>query len=136
MTQSGQRKFEPIPQRANDVAAQVVDAAFRVHAALGPGLLESVYSVCLVYELRKRGVRVVHDVTLPVNYDDIELQAGLMLDLVAEDCVVVEIKAVDTVLPVHHAQVITYLKLTGYRLGLLINFNTALIKDGIKRFVV
>lgn len=118
------------------MASKIVDAAFAVHSALGPGLLESVYEVCLVHELKKRGVKVERQVLLPVIYDNVRLDAGLRLDLVVDNRVVVEIKAVETLLPVHKAQVITYLKLTGYRLGLLINFNTALIKQGIQRIAL
>src|SRR5439155_23054915 len=103
------------------------------HRALGPGLLESVYELCLVHELTKRGLKVERQVSLPVVYDSIRLDAGLRLDIVVEDSVVVELKAVESMLPVHTAQLLTYLKLTGHRLGLLINFNVPLIKDGIHR---
>ena len=124
---------EPIPEAADQVASKVVDAAYTVHKALGPGLLESVYEVCLVHELTKRGMSVRRQVSLPVHYDGVRLDAGLRLDLLAEDSVVVELKAVEKLLAVHKAQVITYLKLTGYRLGLLINFNVPVIKSGIQR---
>ena len=124
---------EPIPVATNAVAARVVDAAFAVHSALGPGLLESVYEACLAHELTKRGVKVQQQVVLPVLYDGIRLDAGLRLDLLAGECVVVELKAVDALQPVHTAQLLTYLKLTGHRLGLLINFNVPLIKHGIHR---
>ena len=113
-----------------------MDAAFAVHSKLGPGLLESVYEVCLAHELEKRGRHVRRQVSLPVFYDGIRLDAGLRLDMVVDDCLVVEIKAVEQLLPVHKAQVLTYLKLTGHRLGLLVNFNTSLIKDGIKRIIL
>jgi GxxExxY protein len=98
--------------------------------------LESVYEACLVHELTKRGRQVSRQVGLPVVYEDIRLEAGLRLDLVVQGCVVVEIKAVETLLPVHHAQLLTYLKLSGYRLGLLLNFNVPRLKDGIKRLVL
>ena len=127
---------EEIPERANLAAEIVVDSALTVHRALGPGLLESVYSVCLAHELRKRGVQVQRELPLPISYDGILLDAGLRLDMLVDDCVIVELKAVEQLLPVHHAQVLTYLKLTGHRLGLLINFNTPLIKDGIRRIVL
>jgi len=127
---------EPIPKETDEVASRVVDAAFAVHCALGPGLLESVYEVCLVHELKKRGLKVERQVTLPVLYDNTRLDAGLRLDLVVENRLVVELKAVETLLPVHKAQVLTYLKLSGYRLGLLVNFNTALIKHGIQRIAL
>jgi len=127
---------EEIPERTNETAQQVVDSAFSVHSKLGPGLLESVYEACLAHELEKRSRHVRRQVSLPVFYDGIRLDAGLRLDMVVDDCLVVEIKAVEQLLPVHKAQILTYLKLTGYRLGLLINFNTPLIKHGIQRIVL
>jgi GxxExxY protein len=127
---------EPIPLETDLVAKQVVDAAYFVHRALGPGLLESVYEVCLVHELAKRGLKVERQVTLPVIYDGIRLDGGLRLDLVVEKCLVVELKTVEAILPVHKAQLLTYLKLSDYRLGLLINFNVALIKQGIQRVIL
>jgi GxxExxY protein len=115
------------------VAAVVVDAALTVHRALGPGLLESAYQQCLVYELRKRGLRVLTEVTLPIIYDGKEIDAAYRLDMLIEDVIIIENKAVDHVLPVHMAQLITYLRLTNLRLGFLINWNVKLIKDGLKR---
>ena len=126
----------PISDELDEVARQVVDAAFTVHSALGAGLLERVYETCLVHELAKRGVNTVRQVVLPIHYDGIRLDAGLRLDLLVEDCLVVELKAVEFLLPVHEAQLITYLKLSGHRLGLLINFNVPLIKDGIRRLAL
>lgn len=125
-----------IAPETDRVAQQIVDAAFAVHSTLGPGLLESVYETCLAYELTKRGLKAARQVTVPVIYDKVHLDAGLRLDLLVEDCVVVELKAVENLLPVHTAQMLTYLKLTGHRLGLLINFNVPLIRDGIKRVVL
>jgi GxxExxY protein len=127
---------EPIPAETDEVASKIVDAAFAVHSALGPGLLESVYEVCLLHELNKRGLKAERQVTLPVVYDNLRLDAGLRLDLVVERRVVVELKAVDVLLPVHKAQLLTYLRLSGHRLGLLVNFNSALIKHGIQRFAL
>jgi len=121
---------------AERTAKQVVDAAFAVHTTLGPGLLESVYECCLLYEFRKRRLRAQSQLVLPVLYDGMQIDAGLRVDVLVEGCVIVELKAVERILPVHSAQVITYLKLTGYRLGLLINFNVALIRDGIRRLVL
>jgi GxxExxY protein len=118
------------------VATQIVDAAFKIHEKLGPGLLESAYQVVMIYELKKRGLRVQHEVPLPVVYEEVRLDAGYRLDLVVNECVIIELKAVEKIHPVHEAQLLTYLKLTGYRLGILINFNTKLIKDGIKRVVL
>jgi GxxExxY protein len=125
--------IEPIPPEVDEVAKQVVDAAFAVHTTLGPGLLESVYEICLAHELVKRGLRVERQVSLPVIYDKVKLDAGLRLDMLVADSVILELNAVEAILPVHLAQVLTYLKLSGYRLGLLINFNAVRIKDGIKR---
>ena|SRR5436190_21132298 len=120
----------------NEVSGAIVDAAMKVHSALGPGLLESAYAVCLRHELIKRGLRVTSEVPVPVVYDGIKLEAGYRLDLVVEDTVVVELKAIEALAPIHQAQVISYLKLTGKPIGLLINFHSLHLKDGIKRFVV
>ncbi len=118
------------------VAKVVVDAAFRVHSELGPGLLESVYEVCLAHELGKRGLQVERQVLLPVVYDGVKIEAGLRIDLLVDGKLIVELKAVENLLPVHKAQVLTYLKLSRRRLALLINFNVPLIKDGIKRIAL
>ena len=120
----------------NEVSGAIVDAAMKVHSALGPGLLESAYAVCLRHELIKRGLRVTSEVPVPVVYDGIKLEAGYRLDPVVEDTVVVELKAIEALAPIHQAQVISYLKLTGKPIGLLINFHSLHLKDGIKRFVV
>lgn len=117
------------------VASQIVDSAYTVHVKLGPGLLESVYEACLAYELRERGLDVRTQVVLPVRYGEIEIEAGLRLDIIVENLVIVEVKAIEGLLPVHDAQLLTYLKLTNLELGFLINFNVARIKHGIKRFV-
>ncbi len=127
---------EPILPATERVAREIVDAAFRVHSTLGPGLLEGVYETCLVHELTKRGLHVARQVAVPIVYDTLRLDAGLRLDLVVDDCVVVELKAVEALLPVHQAQLLSYLRVTGHRLGLLINFNVPLIRDGIKRMVL
>ena len=118
------------------LATEIVDASFRVHRELGPGLLESVYEVCLEHELDRRGLKVCRQVSLPVIYDTIRVDAGFRLDLVVEDAIIVELKAVDALLPVHLAQVLTYLKLGNYKLGFLVNFNVTRIKDGIRRIVL
>jgi GxxExxY protein len=119
----------------NEVSGQVVDAAMKVHTALGPGLLESAYEGCLAYELRKRGLKVGTQVGLPVVYEGVNIEVGYRIDLLVEDLVIVELKAVDKVAPIHEAQLLTYLKLSGKRLGLLINFNVVHLKDGLKRMV-
>jgi GxxExxY protein len=107
----------------------------RVHSELGPGLLESAYTACLQHELGKAGLRSDAQVGLPVVYDGVKLDLGYRIDLLVEDLVIVELKSVDAIAPVHQAQIISYLKLSGRSLGLLINFNVAHLKDGIKRFV-
>ncbi|RRR69923.1 MAG: GxxExxY protein [Candidatus Viridilinea halotolerans] len=119
----------------NQISGQIVDAAIKVHTALGPGLLESAYEVCLAHELRKRGLKVHTQVLLPVVYDGVEIDAGYRLDLLVEDAVIVELKAVTKVLPIHEAQLLSYLKLSGCKVGLLINFHVLHLKDGIKRMV-
>jgi GxxExxY protein len=117
------------------VAAQIVDSAVKVHKELGPGSLESVYETCLAYELSKRGLKVARQVMVPILYDGQQLDDALRLDLMVEDSVIVEVKAVEKMLPLFEAQTMTYLKLTGNRLALLINFNVPLIKDGIRRII-
>jgi GxxExxY protein len=117
------------------IAREIVDAAFKVHTALGPGLLESVYETCLEYELLKRGLRVERQKKVTIRYDDVELDDALRLDLLVEGLVLVEVKAVETMHPVFTAQTLTYLKLTDRRLAFLINFNVVRIKDGIKRLI-
>jgi GxxExxY protein len=119
----------------NAIARQIVDAAYRVHTTLGPGLLESVYEAALAYELEKRGLSVFRQQAIPVVYEGVRIPMGFHADLLVEDQVIVEIKAVETVAPVHKKQLLTYLKLADKRLGLLINFNVALIKQGITRIV-
>jgi GxxExxY protein len=126
--------IEPIPAGMDRVASAIVDASFKIHSKFGPGLLESVYEICLAHELRLRGYKVDRQVWLPIVYEEVVIEEGLRLDLVVDDCVIVEVKSVDKMIPVFDAQVLTYLKLSGKRLALLINFNVVLIKDGIKRF--
>jgi GxxExxY protein len=112
-----------------------VDAAYRVHTTLGPGLLESVYEAALAYELEKRGLRITRQQAVPVVYETVQILTGFHADLVVEEAVIVEIKALEIIAPIHKKQLLTYLKLADKRLGLLINFNVALIKDGITRIV-
>jgi|SRR5579859_804022 len=119
----------------NELSKIILNAAFRVHTAVGPGLLESSYEACLACELRNEGLNVLTQVPLPLIYKEVKLEVGYRLDLLVEDLVVVEIKSVDTLAPIHQAQLISYLKLSGKRLGLLINFNVLHLKDGIKRVV-
>ena len=118
-----------------EVGKQIVDAAIKVHRALGPGLLESAYQACLAHELRKRGLAVACEVLQPVLYDGVQIEAGYRLDMLVEDLVIIENKAVEIVLPIHAAQLLTYMRLRNCRLGYLINWHVPLVKDGIKRMV-
>ncbi len=120
--------------RLNALSGQVLNAAFPVHSALGPGLLESAYVACLAHELRKDGLQVRTEVPVPVVYDGVQLaDVGYRIDILVEEQFVVEVKSVEALAPVHHAQLISYLKLSNRRLGLLINFNVAHLVDGISR---
>jgi GxxExxY protein len=117
------------------IAKQLVDSMLAVHRELGPGLLESTYQACLAYELRDRGVEVRCEVELPVKYKGLEIEAGYRIDMLVADCIVIENKSVQALVPIHEAQLLTYMKLSGCRLGFLVNWNVPLIKDGIKRIV-
>jgi len=119
----------------NELARQVVDCCFHIHRNLGPGLFESVYEEVLAYELTKRGLDIQRQFEVPVQWDDILLGTGFRADIVVESKVIVELKSVERVLPVHQKQLLTYLRLTNLKLGLLINFNESLIKNGIQRIV-
>jgi GxxExxY protein len=125
----------PIRRTSANVSHAIITAAMRVHSELGPGLLESTYTACLQHQLYEGGIRSATQVGLPVVYHGVRLELGYRMDLVVEESVVVEIKSVDTVSPVHQAQLLSYLKLSGKSIGLLINFNVVHLKDGIKRFV-
>lgn len=119
----------------NEVAKQIVDASYKIHTTIGPGLLESAYEVILSHELHKRGLKVTRQQAIPIFYDGVKLDVGYIADLIVEDKVIVELKSVERVQPVHKKQLNTYLKLADKRLGLLINFNAFLIKTGITRVV-
>jgi GxxExxY protein len=119
----------------DEISGSIVDAAIKVHSALGPGLLESAYETCLEHELRKRGHRVLTQVPLPVTYEGIRIELGYRMDVIVDDAVVVELKTVTRVIPVHQAQLLSYLRLSGKRVGLLINFHVLHLKDGISRMV-
>ncbi len=123
-------------EELNRITGVIVDCAFAVHSELGPGLLESVYEACLAYELRHRGLAVETQVILPVEYKNVRIETGLRLDMLVENKVVVELKAVETLAPIHTAQLMTYLKLSRKKLGLLLIFNVPLIRDGIKRVIL
>jgi len=125
-----------LPDPLEDAATKIVDSAFRVHSALGPGLLESIYETCLDHELRKQGLKVYKQVVVPIVYDSLRIESGLRLDLLVEDSVVAEVKSVERMSPVFEAQMLSYLKLAKQRLGLLINFNVPRIREGIRRYAL
>jgi GxxExxY protein len=127
---------ESISARAEEVATAVVDAAVKVHRALGPGLLESVYEACLCYELSKRGIPYRRQVSLPVRYEEVFIETGFRLDVLVDECVIVELKSTESIIPIHEAQLLTHLKLANARLGFILNFNVPLMKQGIKRMVI
>lgn len=129
-------KFNPIPYETERIGKIIVNAAYEVHKNLGPGLLEKVYEVCFCHELSKRGLQFQRQVDIPIVYDQLKFNEGLRLDVLVEDSVICELKAIEIINPVWDAQVLSHLKLTGLRLGYLINFNVPMIKAGIKRFVV
>ncbi|MCH8903659.1 MAG: GxxExxY protein [Bacteroidetes bacterium] len=134
-TKSHEIEYEPIPLELDEIGRKIVHAAYLVHKALGPGLLEKVYEVCFCYELRKVGLLVKRQIDIPIVYDGITFEEGLRLDVLVEEKVICELKAIDLVNPLWEAQVISHLKLTEKRLGYLINFNVVNIGHGIKRFV-
>jgi len=118
-----------------DVATIIIDAALKVHRSLGPGLFESAYQLCLAYELRHRGLQVECEVALPITYEGIRIEAGYRIDMVIENQIIIENKTVEQLLPIHEAQIMTYMKLSKTQIGFLINWNVRLIKNGIKRIV-
>lgn len=122
-------------ERLNWITENIIRAAIEVHRALGPGLLESAYEACLAFELSQRGLKVEQQKPLPVVYRDVKLECGYCIDLLVEDSVIVEIKAVDALMPIHQAQLLSYLRLSGCKVGLLINFNVKILKNGLRRVV-
>ncbi len=128
-------KFESIPESIEQIGRLIVDSAYTVHYNLGPGLLEKIYEVCFCHELTKRGLNYQRQVDIPIVYDNLKFNEGLRLDVLVEGSIICELKAIETVNPVWEAQIISHLKLTGNRLGYLINFNVPKIKDGIRRYV-
>lgn len=125
-----------LSRREEFLATQIVDCAFKVHKHLGPGLLEKIYEICFCHELSKRGIEYKRQVDIPIIYDNLIFDEGLRLDVLVEDAVICELKAVELVNPLWQAQIISHLKFTGKGVGFLINFNVSTIKEGIKRFVV
>ena len=128
--------YKPLSKREESLAEKIVDAAYTVHKILGPGLLEKVYEVCFCHELSKRGLKNQRQVDIPIVYDGMTFDEGLRIDVLVEELIICELKAVDQMNSVWEAQIISHLKLTGKRLGFLINFNVPLIKDGIKRIIL
>lgn len=119
----------------NQITGAIIDAAMKVHSTLGPGLLESAYRACLMPELRKRGLSVAHEINMPLIYDSLKMDVGYRVDLLVENTVIIELKAVEAIASVHQAQLLSYLKLSGLKVGLLINFNVLHLREGIKRMV-
>jgi len=128
--------FRPLSEQEEHIAQKIIDAAYIVHKKLGPGLLEKIYETCFCHELSKRGLKFQRQVDIPIKYDGITFEEGLRLDVLVEELVICELKAVDEVNPVWQAQLLSHLKLTGKRLGFLINFNVPLIKQGMKRIII
>ncbi|MBU1323694.1 MAG: GxxExxY protein [Alphaproteobacteria bacterium] len=132
----GHQETEPLPSAIERVGRAVLDGAFAVHKSLGPGLLESVYEACLAEELLKTGLRVERQLGVPVAYGDVRIDVGYRLDLLVQSSVVVEIKAIDALASIHAAQILTYMRFADVRLGYLINFNTVMLKNGLRRVVL
>ena len=128
--------YAPFPHEINELSRKVLSYAYSVHTALGPGLLESAYKECLFYEIAKTGICIEKEKAMPLVYKEIRLDAGYRIDLLVENKVIVEIKSVDVLTDIHAAQVLTYLKLSGCRVGLLLNFNVTYLKAGIRRLVL
>ncbi len=128
--------YAPIPPEVERVGSIVLDSAFKVHTALGPGLLESAYRKCTVFEIRQNGLVVGTEVEMPVMYSHFKVETGYKIDILVENCVIAEVKATDGLHPIHKAQLLTYMRLSGVRLGYLINFNVVQLKYGIKRMVI
>jgi GxxExxY protein len=134
-TDKAKKKYEKIPQHVEDAASAAVDSAFHVHKNIGEGMLEKIYERFMEVELRKRGCTVKRQVKLPITYEGVEYDEYYTVDMLVDDCLILELKTVETILPVHKYQLLTYLKLSGLRLGLLINFNEANIGKGITRVI-
>ena len=128
--------YEELSPEEEDIATALVDAAFKVHSSLGPGLLEKVYEICLVHELEKAGYKAKRQVVIPIQYDDLVFEEGLRIDVMVNDLVIAEIKAVNQENPVWRAQILSHLKLMNRRLGFVINFNVPTIKNGIRRVIL
>ncbi len=130
------KHYESLPKETEEIASKTIDSAIAVHRALGPGLLEKVYEVCLCHELEKRNLKFERQANVPIVYDGISFEEGYRIDILVEDQIIIELKAAENFNPVWKAQVLSYLKVTGKRLGLLINFNVPLLKDGVQRVIL
>ena len=128
--------YQPLSQKEEDIATAIVDAAYKVHSTLGPGLVESIYEVCFCHELKKHGLAFQRQMNVPITYDSLKLDAALRLDVLVENLVICELKAVEEVIPLFEAQLLSYMKLLQKRLGFLINFHVPVIKDGLKRMIL
>ncbi len=128
--------YQPLSEKEEKIATAIVDAAFKVHSTLGPGLIEPIYEVCFCHELKKHGLSFQRQMIVPIMYDGIKLDAALRLDVLVEDLVICELKAVEEVIPLFEAQLLSYMKLLHKRLGFLINFHVPVIKNGIKRMIM
>jgi GxxExxY protein len=124
-----------VPESVEKLATMAVGSAYKVHSELGPGLLESAYEYCLIHELQKRGLKVDSQVNLPIFYDNTFFNMGYRIDILVDNNLIIEVKAVEEIIPIHVSQLVTYLRFSGHRLGLIINFNTRLFKDSVKRVV-
>ena len=127
--------YNPIPTYVEKVASQIINSAYNIHSEYGPGLLEKAYEFCLFHDLNDQAFSVKSQVALPIHHHDHKLYGAYRMDLIVNDCIVVEVKTVESLQPIHRSQLLTYLRIGGYRLGLLINFNTISLKEGIKRVV-
>ncbi len=136
MAYDSSRKFAPVSDRLDLIGKEVVDSAYRVHSQIGPGLLESVYEECLICDLRNKGLLVENQVEMPIRYFKHQLKSKLRLDILVEKSVILELKAVEKMIPLYEAQLLTYLKLSKRRLGYLINFNVPVVRNGIKRIIL
>ena len=136
MLNDPKEKYPSLPREIEVIGNKILSSAFVVHTNVGPGLLEKVYEVCFCHELSKRGLHFKRQIFLPIKYDDLFFEEGLRLDVLVEDVIICELKAIENVNPVWEAQLLSHLKLTGLRLGFLINFNVPLLKYGIKRLIV
>ena len=128
--------YQPLSQKEEEIATAIVDAAYKVHSALGPGLVESIYEVCFCHELKKHDLAFQRQMNVPITYDSLKLDAALRLDVLVENLVICELKAVEEVIPLFEAQLLSYMKLLQKRLGFLINFHVPVIKDGLKRMIL